>query len=120
MCAPGIPVGVCLASASPALPLYRLAHEHARAERAQHAHCTRARLAGDARALMRQHALKRQKQECRARLTGHWLRVGRLAADTSGAHTLRRCARHLRCARASCITDTLCHAIHHHAYAEKI
>ena len=101
---------VVLATATPALAALRIAHEHARAERARHAHCTRARLAGDAHALMRQHALARQKQECRARVTGHF---GRLAAGTSGAYTLRRCARHLRCARASCITDTLCHAIHH-------
>ena len=28
-----------------------------------------------------------KKLGCRARVTGHWLPVGRLAADTSGAHT---------------------------------
>ena len=72
-----------------------------------HAPCVR-RTASDARALTRQHALARQKQGWRARVTGHWLTVGRLAADTSGAHTLCKHARHLRCSRGPRITHTLC------------
>ena len=67
-------------------PAPRLAHEHTRAEHARHARTTRVRLASDAHALTLQHALT-SNLSCRARVTGHWLPVGRLAADTSGAHT---------------------------------
>ena len=52
-------------------------------------------------------ATRAQKLGCRARVTGHWLPVGRLAAGTSGANALYKHARHLRCAPPS-ITDMLC------------
>ena len=52
-------------------------------------------------------ATRAQKLGCRARVTGHWLPVGRLAAGTSGANALYKHARHLRCA-PPCITDMLC------------
>ena len=45
---------------------------------------------------------------CRARVTGHWLTVGRPAAGTSGSHTRCKHARHLRCVRSPCIADMLC------------
>ena len=48
-----------------------------------------------------------KKLGCRARVTGHWLPVGRLAAGTSGANALYKHARHLRCA-PPCIADMLC------------
>ena len=81
--------GLRLAShASPTLAALRPAHEHARAEHARHARTTRARLASRAHALTWQHTLARQKLGCRARVTGHWLTVSRLAADTSGANAL--------------------------------
>ena len=102
--------GMCrvLATAAPALAALRLAHEHTRAEHARHARTTRARLASRAHALTWQHTLARQKLGCRARVTGHWLTVGRLAAGTSGANALCRHARHLRCSRGPCFTHTLC------------
>ena len=46
-------------------------------------------------------ATRAQKLGCRARVTGHWLPVGRLAAGTSGANALYKHARHLRCAPPS-------------------
>ena len=74
-------------------------HCHARAR--CHAPCTRAH-ACRARSTRTHHACATRQQctcshtatrahvkklGCRARVTGHWLPVGRLAADTSGAHT---------------------------------
>ena len=99
--------GLRFATATPALAALRLAHEHTRAEHARHARCTRARLASDARALTLQHALARQKQGWHARVTGHWQRVGRRAACTSGSHTRCKCARHLRCSCGACVAHTL-------------
>ena len=49
-----------------------------------------------------------KKLGCRARVTGHWLTVGRLAACTSDANALFKHARHLRCSRGLCVTHTLC------------
>ena len=49
-----------------------------------------------------------KKLGCRARVTGLWLPVGRLAAGTSGANALCKHARHLRCARGTCVVHTLC------------
>ena len=49
-----------------------------------------------------------KKLGCRARVTGHWLTVGRPAAGTSGSHTRCKHARHLRCVRSPCIADMLC------------
>ena len=49
--------GLRLATATPALAALRPAHEHTRAEHARHARTTRARLASNAHALTRQHAL---------------------------------------------------------------
>ena len=79
--------GLRLATATPALAALRPAHEHTRAQHARHARCTRASLASDARALTLQPALARQKARCVLDVTGHWLIVGRPAADTSGMHT---------------------------------
>ena len=90
--------GLRLATATPALAALRPAHDHARAEHARHARCTRASLASDARALTLQHALARQKQGWCARVTGHWLTVGRPTACASGLHTNCKCS--LRARRA--------------------
>ena len=89
--------GLRLATAAmPALAAMRPAHEHARAEHARHARCTRASLASDARALTLQHALSRQHARMGARVTGHWLTVGRPAACASGVHTNCKCSRRAR------------------------
>ena len=58
--------------------------------------CTRASLASDARALTLQHALSRQHARMCARVTGHWLTVGRPAACASGVHTNCKCSRRAR------------------------
>ena len=59
--------------------------------------------------LSRGNTRSRQKLGCcRARVTGHWLTVGRPAAGTSGSHTRCKHARHLRCVRSPCIADMLC------------
>ena len=101
--------GLRLATAvMPALAAMRPAHEHARAEHARHARCTRARLASDPHAPTLQHALARQKQGWRARVTGHWLTVGRSAACASGSCIRCKCDRHLRCSCGACVAHTLC------------
>ena len=97
-----------LTTAAPTLAALRPAHDHARAEHARHARCTRVSLASDPRAPTLQHALARQKQGWRARVTGHWLTAGQPAAGMSGSHTRCKHARQLRCSRASYITHTLC------------
>ena len=101
------PARASASRASLALAALRLAHEHACADRARHAHCTRASLASDARALTRQHALKRTLQEWRARVTGHWQRVGRRAACASGSHTRCKCTSHFRCSCGARVAHTL-------------
>ena len=97
--------GLRLATATPALAALRLAHEHTRAEHARHARCTRARLVREAHAATRAHV---KKFGWRARVTGHWLTVGRPAAGTSGSQMRCKHARHLRCSRGPCVTHTLC------------
>ena len=97
-----------LATADPALAALRPVHDHARTEHARHARCTRASLASDPHALTLQHALARQKQGWRARVTGHLLTVGRPAACTSDSHTNFKRARHLRCSCGACVAHTLC------------
>ena len=100
-----------LTTAAPTLAALRPAHDHARAEHARHARCTRVSLASDPRAPTLQHALARQKQGWRARVTGHWLTVGRPAACASGSRT--RCnalaTSAARAAHAS-LTRCACHA----------
>ena len=85
-----------LATADPTLAALRPVHDHARTEHARHARCTRASLASDARALTLQHALSRQHARMGARVTGHWLTVGRPAACASGVHTNCKCSRRAR------------------------
>ena len=102
-----------LATATPALAALRFAHEHTRAEHARHARTMRAphHACAPRQSCTCSHVTTRahvKKLGCRARVTGHWLTVGRLAAGTSGANALCKHARHLRCARGPCVVHTLC------------
>ena len=93
-------------------PAPRLAHEHTRAEHARHARTTRVRLASDAHALTLQHALT-SNLSCRARVTGHWLTVGRRATGGSRIRMLSNLTRHPPLMRAAFINTHVVHAIHH-------
>ena len=90
MCAPGIPLGFCLASASPALPLYR----PARVRAARVAHATRAARVAHAR--VRRRACVRPTT-----LFGFCLAPRRGPATASPATSAlpRPRARHARCSR---------------------
>ena len=106
------PARASASRASLALAALRLAHEHACADRARHAHCTRASLASDARALTRQHALK--NVPCKNGVLAS-LATGSASAGALHAHLARtRAANALatsaaRAAHAS-LTRCACHA----------
>ena len=59
------------------------------------------------------HACTRQKAGCRARVTGHWLTVGRLATGASRIRMLSNLTRHPPLQRAAFIKTHIVHAIHH-------
>ena len=84
-----------------------------------HAPCVR-RTASDARALTRQHALARQKQGWRARVTGHWLTVGRLATGASRIRMLSNLTHLPPLMRAAFINTHVVHAIHHLRRVQRI
>ena len=100
--------------ASPTLAALRFAHEHTRAQHARHARCTHASLASDAHALTQQHALTRQKHHVVPRVTGHWLTVGRPAAEPSSAQSQRKCTRHISLLVSHVHHPHAVHATHHH------
>ena len=82
-------------------------HTSARVQSTLDTHAPRVRASPAMQMLSCGNTRSRQKLGCRARVTGHWLPVGRLAAGTSGANALYKHARHLRCA-PPCIADMLC------------
>ena len=88
-----LPIRLGLATATPALAALRLAHDHTRAEHARHARAMRAphHACAPRQPCTCSHVTTRahvKKLGCRARVTGHWLTVGRLAAGTSSANAL--------------------------------
>ena len=84
-------------------------HTSTRVQSTLDTHAPRVRASPAMHMLSRGNTRSRQKKlGCRARVTGHWLTVGRLAAGTSGANALCKHARHLRCARGPCVVHTLC------------
>ena len=78
--------GLRLATATPALAALHLAHD-TRVQSTLDTHAPRVHASPAMHMLSRGNTRSRQKLGCRARVTGHWLPVGRLAADTSGAQT---------------------------------
>ena len=105
--------------ASPTLAALRLAHEHTRAQHARHARFTHASLASDAHALTQQHALTRQKHHVVPRVTGHWLTVGRPAAEPSSAQSQRKCTRHISLLVSHVHHPHAVHATHHHCRTQR-
>ena len=102
--------------ASPTLAALRLAHEHTRAQHAStrtlHACEPRQRRA---HALTQQHALAHaQKHSVVPRVTGHWLTVGRPAAEPSSAQSQRKCTRHISLLTSHVHHPHAVHATHHH------
>ena len=56
---------------------------------------------------------RKKKAGCRARVTGHWLTVGRLATGASRIRMLPNLTRHPPLMRAAFINTHVVHAIHH-------
>ena len=84
-------------------------HTSTRVQSTLDTHAPRVRASPAMHMLSRGNTRSRQKLGCcRARVTGHWLTVGRPAAGTSGSHMRCKHARHLRCVRSPCIADMLC------------
>ena len=68
-----------------------------------------------AHALTQQHALAHaQKHHVVPRVTGHWLTVGRPAAEPSSAQSQRKCTRHLSLLTSHVHHPHAVHATHHH------
>ena len=68
-----------------------------------------------AHALTQQHALAHaQKHHVVPRVTGHWLTVGRPAAEPSSAQSQRKCTRHLSLLTSHMHHPHVVHATHHH------
>ena len=68
-----------------------------------------------AHALTQQHALAHaQKHHVVPRVTGHWLTVGRPAAEPSSAQSQRKCTRHISLLVSHVHHPHAAHATHHH------
>ena len=68
-----------------------------------------------AHALTQQHALAHaQKHSVVPRVTGHWLTVGRPAAEPSSAQLQRKCTRHLSLLTSHVHHPHAVHPTHHH------
>ena len=72
-----------------------------------------------AHALTQQHALTRQKHHVVPRVTGHWLTVGRPAAEPSSAQSQRKCTRHISLLVSHVHHPHAVHATHHHCRTQR-
>ena len=114
MCAPGLPSLrlACLAHTRCPAPCTRAHARTARSTRTLHACEPRQRRA---HALTQQHALAHaQKHHVVPRVTGHWLTVGRPAAEPSSAQLHRKCTRHIPLLASHMPHPHAVHATHHH------